>query len=166
MVIAPGDNMTKTTDSSAESQSNLSSAMTEVVYTANEGYYFPTDYSVATVNGISVTRNSYTQITVSGTPTGDTAIALKAPTAKTKLATPTTAAAVDCTTTDNDDGKLTGVTTEMEYKKSDAASWTDGTGSDITGLTLGTYYVRVKATDTTLASDQAKMMKPIMCGTK
>ena len=64
MVIAPGDNMTKTTDSSAESQSNLSSAMTEVVYTANEGYYFPTDYSVATVNGISVTRNSYTQITV------------------------------------------------------------------------------------------------------
>ena len=39
----------------------------------------------------------------------------------------------------------------MEYKKSDADSWTDGTGNDITGLVPGTYYVRVKATDTTNA---------------
>ncbi len=40
----------------------------------------------------------------------------------------------------------------MEYKKSDAESWTVGTGSDITGLVPGTYYVRLKATDTTNAS--------------
>ena len=127
--------------------------MTDVVYTADDGYYFPEDYSVAAVNGISVTRNSYTQITVSGTPTADAAIALTAPTAKTTPDAPTTAAAAtDCTTSDNNDGKLTGVTTAMEYKKSDADSWTAGTGSDITGLVPGTYYVRVKATETTNAS--------------
>ena len=151
--ITAGENMTKTTSSGAESQDNVSSAITDVVYTADDGYYFPTDYSVAAVNGISITRNDYTQITVSGTPTAAVSITLTAPTAKTTPDAPTTAAAVDCTTADNNDGKLTGVTTAMEYKKSDAENWTAGTGSDITGLVPGTYYVRVKATDTTLASD-------------
>ena len=157
VTITPGSNMTKTTDSGEASQSNLSGAMTDVVYTADEGYYFPTDYSVDDVNGITVTRNSYTQITVSGTPTADATITLTAPKAKTTPAAPTTAAAVDCTTSDNNDGKLTGVTTAMEYKKSDADSWTAGTGSDITGLVPGTYYVRVKATDTTNASTNQEL---------
>ena len=152
VTITAGSNMTKTTESGAESQTGMSGAMTDVVYTADEGYYFPENYSVTAVNGISVTRNSYTQITVSGTPIADAAITLTAPTAKTTPATPTTAAATDCTTADNNDGKLTGVTTAMEYKKSDATVWTAGTGSDITGLVPGTYYVRVKATDTTNAS--------------
>ena len=151
VTINPGSNMTKTDGSGAASQTGLSGAMTDVVYTADAGYYFPTDYSVAAVNGISVTRDSYTQITVSGTPTADAAIALTAPTAKTTPDAPT-AAATDCTTADNNDGKLTGVTAEMEYKKSDATEWTAGTGSNITGLVPGTYYVRVKATDTTNAS--------------
>ena len=149
VTITAGDHMTKTAGSGAASQTGLSGAMTDVVYTADDGYYFPENYSVAAVNGISVTRNSYTQITVSGTPTADAAIALTAPTAKTTPDAPTTAAATDCTTADNNDGTLTGVTTAMEYKKSDAADWTAGTGSDITGLVPGTYYVRVKATDTT-----------------
>ena len=157
VTVTPGDHMTKTAGSGDASQSNLSGAMADVVYTANDGYYFPTDYSVATVNGISVTRDSYTQITVSGTPTANATITLTAPTAKTTPDAPTTAAAVDCTTADNNDGKLTGVTTAMEYKKSDAADWTAGTGSDITGLVPGTYYVRVKATDTTLASDNQEL---------
>ena len=157
VTVTPGEHMTKTADSGEASQSNLSGAMADVVYTANDGYYFPTDYSVATVNGISVTRDSYTQITVSGTPTADAAITLTAPMAKTKPDAPTTAAAVDCTTADNNDGKLTGVTTAMEYKKSDAADWTAGTDRDITGLAPGTYYVRVKATDTTLASDNQEL---------
>ena len=157
VTITPGNNMTKTADSGAESQTGLSGAMTPVVYTANEGYYFPENYSVEAVNEISVTRNSYTQITVSGTPTADATITLTAPTAKTTPDAPTTAAATDCTTAANNDGKLTGVTTAMEYKKSDAESWTVGTGSDITGLVPGTYYVRVKATDTTNASAKQEL---------
>lgn len=157
VTITPGDNMTKTDASGAESQTDLSGEMIDVVYTADDGYYFPEDYSVEEVNGITVTRNSYTQITVSGTPTADAEITLTAPTAKTTPDAPTTAAATDCTTADNNDGKLTSVTTAMEYKKSDAADWTAGTGSDITGLVPGTYYVRVKATDTTNASGNQEL---------
>ncbi len=157
VTVTAGDHMTKTTDSGAASQTGVTEAIIDVVYTANEGYYFPENYSVTPVNGISVTRNTYTQITVYGTPTADASITLTAPTAKTKPAAPTTAAAVDCTTADNNDGKLTGVTTAMEYKKSDATDWIVGTGSDITGLVPGTYYVRLKATDTTTASDNQEL---------
>ena len=157
VIVTAGSNMTKTETSGAASQTDLSGTMTDVVYTADDGYYFPTDYSVATVNGISVTRNSYTQITVSGTPTADASITLTAPTAKTTPDAPTTVTVVNCTTADNNDGKLTGVTAAMEYKKSDAESWTAGTGSDITGLVPGTYYVRVKATDTTNASGNQEL---------
>ena len=236
VTITAGNNMTKTSDSGSSSQTGLSGEMTPVVYNADEGYYFPTDYSVATVNGISVTRNSYTKITVSGTPTADTEITLTAPTEKSKETTPTatftvtgayegtlsgvangmkysldngttwtdvssdanieltglsgctiqvvkkggnttadsdpqeitvaqaskpTAVAAHCTSKDNNDGKLIGITTEMEYMKSDAENWTDGTGSDITGLLPGTYFVRVKVTDTTLASEnQALTIEP------
>ena len=149
VTITAGDHMTKTAGSGDAEQTGLTGAMTDVVYTADEGYYFPENYSVDAVNGISVTRNSCTQITVSGTPTADATITLKAPTAKTTPDAPTTAAAVNCTTANNNDGKLTGVTTAMEYQKQGDTEWTAGTGSDITGLVPGTYYVRVKATETT-----------------
>ena len=162
VTVTPGSNMTKTSSSGAASQTGVSGAITPVVYTANTGYYFPTNYSVAAVNGISVTRNSYTQITVSGTPTANASIALTAPTAKTKPDAPTTVSAANCTTAADNDGKLIGVTTAMEYQKSGASSWTVGTGSDITGLSSGTYNVRFKATDTTLASDsQVLTIKPV-----
>lgn len=75
----------------------------------------------------------------------------------TKAEMPTTAGKVDCTTADNNDGKLTGVTTAMEYKKSDDGNWGGGTGNDITGLEPGTYYVRVKVVSTTLASDNQEL---------
>lgn len=76
----------------------------------------------------------------------------------TKATTPTVAGKTDCTTAANNDGTLTGVTTLMEYKKSDAALWTDGTVSDITGLGNGTYYVRVKAAGTALASGNQELV--------
>ena len=58
-----------------------------------------------------------------------------------------------CTTLANNDGKLLGVTSAMEYKPVAAAEWTSGTGSDITGLSSGIYYVRIKAAGTSLASN-------------
>ena len=153
VIVTAGSNMTKTETSGAASQTDLSGTMTDVVYTADDGYYFPTDYSVAAVNGITVTRDSFTQITVSGNPTADAEITLPAPTQKTTPDAPTTAAATGCTTADNNDGKLTGVTTAMEYKKSDVESWLPGSeNGEITGLVPGTYYVRIKATDTANAS--------------
>ena len=47
------------------------------------------------------------------------------------------------------DGKISGTSTDMEY--ADNSSFTDAkncTGTEITGLSAGTYYVRVKATPT------------------
>lgn len=233
VTINAGANMTLASGSA--NQSGLSGAMTDTVYTAAGGYYFPTDYAVEAVNGISVTRNSYTQITVSGTPTANTTITLDPATAKTKEATPSAAFTADsenggkltgvdntmkysvnggsnwldiagdnmaitsvttangvqvkkpatdantkldsdiqsidvtksatptgvtgvaCTTSANNDGKLQNVTAAMEYKKSDASNWTDCGGTEVTGLADGTYYVRVKATDTALASDYVEV---------
>lgn len=83
ITITAGQHMTKTANSGAASQTDLSGAMTAVVYTAESGYYFPENYvssisglTNGELNGISVTRNSETQITVSGTPTAETKITL------------------------------------------------------------------------------------------
>ena len=70
-----------------------------------------------------------------------------------KSAAPDSIRATACSTASNDNGILSGVTTAMEYRKSDSAVWSDGIGNDVTGLANGTYYVRVKAASSTLASD-------------
>ena len=235
VVITAGTGMSTT--GNANQTVGQGSPITSVVYTAADGYYFPTNYSVAEKNGISVTRNSYTQITVSGTPTAAVNLTLADATAKTqettpsasftatgpdtgtlsgvtsgmkystdggnswtninsnadinltglsactisvvktgdgntttdsnaqsitvtKAAAPTTVVGVACTTGSNDDGKLQNVTTAMEYKLSTANNWTDGTGSDITSLANGIYYVRVKASGTVLASDYQTVNVP------
>jgi len=123
-------------------------AMTAVTYTANDGYYFPTDYSVTAVNGISVTRDSDTQITVSGTPNADTTITLTAPTAKTDQEAPTGLTATKASSNTATDGKISGVTVGMEYQKEGASTWTavGNNETEITGLTSGTYKVRYAGT--------------------
>lgn len=82
VTVTPGEHMTKAANSGAESQADLGVPMTPVVYVADEGYYFPENYAVTSVNGIKVTRDSETQITVSGMPTADTQITMTAPTRK------------------------------------------------------------------------------------
>ena len=56
----------------------------------------------------------------------------------------TTVAPTATTTTD---GKITGITAEMEYRKVGDSAWTSGTGSDVTGLSSGRYQIRFKETD-------------------
>ena len=82
--ITAGQHMTKTQDSGNASQTVTASAITDVVYTADTGYYFPENYvssinglSSGTLNGITVTRDNASKITVSGTPTADTTITLE-----------------------------------------------------------------------------------------
>lgn len=83
VTVTPADHMKRETTSGLETQSGLTGAMKDVVYTAEDGYYFPESYSVEALNGITVTRNNDSEITVSGTPTANTEIKLTAPTEKT-----------------------------------------------------------------------------------
>ena len=60
----------------------------------------------------------------------------------------------DCTTSENNDGKLLGVTAEMEYRKAGTDEWITGNeNAEITGLEPGTYFVRVKGAVGSLASE-------------
>lgn len=152
VTVTPGSNMTKTNTSGTESQTGLTGAMTDVVYKANEGFYFPTNYSVAAVSGVSVTRNSYTQITVSGTPTATATITLTDATAKGTQNAP-------AGLSDGED-KIAGTTTAMEYilkstyDGNNNATWSSCTVSNTT-VAAGTYYVRLAGTDTLLAGEKA-----------
>ena len=50
------------------------------------------------------------------------------------------------TVTTTTDGKITGITAQMEYRKVGDSAWTSGTGSDVTGLSSGKYQIRFKET--------------------
>ena len=152
VTITSGTGMTKNTDSGASSQTvDADSAITNVVYTADTGYYFPENYSVTAANGISVTRNNATQITVSGTPTADTTLTLPDATAQSKEATPEAI----FTATGNSTGTLSNVAAGMQYKI-DNGEWIDISSEsiDLSNLTACTISV-VKKGDgvTTLDSD-------------
>jgi len=71
-----------------------------------------------------------------------------------RLETPTTVSKVD-TTNGINNGKLTGISSRMEFKLVTATSWSDVFGMYTTeeiGLAAGTYHVRFKATTTAFAS--------------
>ncbi|MBR4691403.1 MAG: S-layer homology domain-containing protein [Oscillospiraceae bacterium] len=129
-------------------------SMTEQTYTADEGYYFPEDYAVDPVNGITVTRDSWTAVTVSGTPTADADVILIDASPKTKE----DASGVGFTASGYDCGELTGLTAAAAYTASGAAEagfTAAGDSYSLTGVTEGTLSVVMKATDanTRLDSD-------------
>ncbi|MDO3409852.1 S-layer homology domain-containing protein [Saccharibacillus sp. CPCC 101409] len=66
-------------------------------------------------------------------------------------AVPTGISAKDETSINGNNGILTGVTSAMEYRRSNG-TWSAGTGSDVTGLAPDTYEVRTRATASTFAS--------------
>lgn len=76
-------------------------------------------------------------------------------------AAPTGITAVPPTTPGGSDGKLVGVDATMEYSTN--KDFTDAkscTGNEVAGLPAGTYYVRVKETDTTKASASVTVTVP------
>ena len=157
-----------TTTGSATQNVNIGDAMAEIIYTAADGYYFPTDYTVAAVNGITVTRIDFTQIKVSGTPTAAANITLTAPAAKAKEATPTAVFTANGT----DSGKLTGIAAGMKYRIGGGA-WVDitATEANLTGLSACTITVMKSGNGTTtLDSDEqtitvTKAAKPALTPT-
>ena len=71
----------------------------------------------------------------------------------TKAAAPQSPKAESCTTDKNNDGKITGVSTGMQYKSASDTTWKDCTGDTVEGLVPGDYQVRTKAAGGALASD-------------
>ena len=166
VTVTAGANMTTT--GSATQNVNVGDAMAEIICTAADGYYFPTDYTVAAVNGITVTRIDFTKIKVSGTPTAATNITLTAPTAKTKEATPTAVFTANGT----DSGKLTGIAAGMKYRINGGA-WMDitATEANLTGLSACTIIIMKSGNGTTtIDSDEqtitvTKAAKPALTPT-
>ena len=70
---------------------------------------------------------------------------------------PTGITATGCTNKANNDGTISGVTTAMEYKLGDG-SWNNVTSTTINNLASGTYYIRIKETDTHKASATASVV--------
>ena len=70
---------------------------------------------------------------------------------------PTGITATGCTNKANNDGTISGVTTAMEYKLGDG-SWNNVTSTTINNLASGTYYIRIKETDTHKASETASVV--------
>jgi len=69
---------------------------------------------------------------------------------------PTTPAAVNETIKNKADGKIEGVSTDMEYKKQGDTSYTFVSDTSIEGLEAGTYLVRYKETETHNASEDTE----------
>ena len=133
--VTAGANMKVTSGSTTQSDL-LVQEMTPVVVTANDGYYFPADYTVAEKDGVKVTRNSASQVTVSGMPCFNVDITLPAAEAKTQAAAPSAV----FTATGSDTGKLTDVDSGMQYSLDKGATWKNinGSSAELTGLTSST----------------------------
>ena len=163
VTITPASNMTKTSESGAENQTGITGAMKDVVYEANSGYYFPDDYvstisglTDGAINGIKVTRDSLTQITVSGAPTAkSTTIALADPMKKEAASTPTIEI-------DYVNETLTGFDTATEYSINDGAAFTPTLSTiPIDDSYYGnTIKIKKTETDTALASAEQSLDIP------
>ena len=133
--VTTGKNMTVASGKTTQSDL-LVQEMTPVVVTAENGYYFPTDYPVAEKDGVTVKRDSASQVTVSGMPYFNVDITLPDATAKTPAATPSAV----FTATGSDTGTLSNVDSGMQYRLDKGATWKNinGLSAELTGLTSGT----------------------------
>ena len=159
VTVTLGENMTASGDLKQTVLKNHPIA--DVTITAADGCYFPEDYAAnLPKDGITVTRDSLTQITVSGTPTAEeVTLILPAATAKTKPAAPVGLQGVAPSTWEAVNGKISGTKATMEWS-ADGKTWADCTDGTTTVGSYGTYYVRVKATDISYTSDAAAVTVP------
>ena len=79
--------------------------------------------------------------------------------AKAAQSAPTGLEAIRPSAPDESDGKITGVTSAMEYRSADG-DWSICPNDEITGLTAGSYYVRYKETDNYNAGSEYMVVVP------
>ena len=161
ITVTPGENMA--TSGSLKQTVLKNHPIANVTITAADGCYFPEGYAAnLSKDGITVTRDSLTQITVSGTPTAEeVTLILPAATAKTKPAAPGGLTGVAPSIWEAVDGKISGTKATMEWAtSSDSETWTPCAEGTTTVGGQGTYYVRIKATDISYTSDAAAVTVP------
>ena len=166
VTVTPADHMKRETTSGLETQSGLTGAMKDVVYTAEDGYYFPESYSVSSENGIKVTRKDDSQITVSGTPTANTVIQLTAPTEKPATYTVTVIPVAHMTRKTNSgeaiQSGLTGVMKDVVYTAEDGYYFPESYSVEaLNGITVtrnNDSEITVSGTPT--ANTEIKLMAP------
>jgi hypothetical protein len=124
VTITPCENLTE--NAIFEETIDIGSPMTTIIYETAAKYYFPEDYYVPSVNGISVTRNSYYSITVSGTPTEDVRIVLPEVKKKTEMPMPSAV----FTATGDYKGTLSGLQSGWQYSI-DGVNWIDCTEESV-----------------------------------
>lgn len=115
---------------------------------SNTSFVAPTDGKVVPGNTYYVRKkgndnynpSSWTSITVEARPTAPSGYTAVAP-----------------TTVGGANGKITGVTTAMEYSTNNGTSWTAVSGTEITGLSAGKVLLRVKATSSAFASTNVEI---------
>lgn len=152
-IVNPTDgHMTRSVDTGNGSDKQnvyYTKSMEPVVYEAEKGYYFPEDYTVDAVNGIQVKRDSYTQITVSGTPTANVSVQLKPAVEKAAQNAPSKLK--------NGESRILGTTDSMEYAASSNAKKWSTCKKGSTAVKAGTWFVRYKETATKKAGAAAKI---------
>lgn len=108
-----------------------------------------TDTSVE-ISDISTSHGIIVKKSGNGTTTADSDVQTIT---VTKAAAPQSPRAEDCTTSKNNNGKIIGVSTKMQYKSADERTWNDCAGETVEGLVPGDYQVRLKPSGSVLASD-------------
>ncbi len=165
VTIQAGNGMSLKAGSGAETQMNVTEEIISVVYVAAEGYCFPDYYYTASKDGLTVTRDSVSQITVSGRPTADVQLTLRDAIAKEQEDTPE----AEFNATGTDSGTLSHLVVGAKYVVTFSVydevsgTWVAGTVSpmeftatginqSITGLSEGLLGIVRKGGDTTLDS--------------
>lgn len=147
---------------STEQKVEKGQPMSNIIVTANDGYYFADPLQVSGAeNGITVTRVNYTQVTVSGTPTADVYNIGFSASPKQKEATPNTVA---FEATDSDKGNLTGLENGVSYSVTGAANaefTATGNTYALTNVVPGTLNIVKKATDTNTKLDSDAHTYPV-----
>lgn len=121
----------------------------------NGGTWYPVTGATMTIYNVTAAKGIWVKQLGDGTTTTDSDIQIIT---VTQAAVPTGLSSANCTIAAQNDGRLIGLSTEMEYKLTNATHWISGIGGAVTGLTNGTYYVRVKAVGTQLASEEAELV--------
>ena len=144
-----------TFEATSATTGTLSNVISGMQYRVGDGAWTNITGDTASLSDLNVTagNNLSIQIKKLGRQANNTTDSDLQTIQVTKAATPTGLSATPCTVGGND-GTITGVNTAMEWKPNDSSSsWADVNGTSITGLSSGSYLVRVKANHTVLASE-------------